>query len=73
MGMWLVSSSTPAQAFDPLNDPVPKAVCGNKDHVETGLQGETTEQERFSGDSERAYNCNLELVDQEPAATFDGA
>jgi hypothetical protein len=26
------------------------------------LQGKTTQEERFSGDSERAYNCNLELV-----------
>jgi hypothetical protein len=28
------------------------------------LQGQVTPQERFSGDSERGYNCNLELVGQ---------
>ena len=43
---------------------VPKAVCGPGDHTESGLQGETTKQERFGGDSERAYNCNLELVSE---------
>src|SRR5215469_13802977 len=43
---------------------VPRAVCGSGDHTESGLQGQTTPQERFSGDSERAYNCNLELVGQ---------
>jgi LVIVD repeat len=73
MGLCLVASGALAKDFDPLNDPVPKAVCGHSDHTETGLQGETTMQERFSGDSERAYNCNLELVGQEPEATFDGA
>ncbi len=41
---------------------VPKAICGPGDHAESGLQGETTVQERFSGDSELGYNCNLELV-----------
>src|SRR5215469_18765008 len=41
---------------------VPRAICGPGDHTESGLQGQTTTQERFSGDSERAYNCNLELV-----------
>jgi len=30
-------------------------------------------QERFSGDSERAFNCNLELVGQEPQGEFEGA
>ena len=28
------------------------------------MQGETTRQERLSGDSEKGYNCNLELVGQ---------
>jgi hypothetical protein len=41
---------------------VPKAHCARGDHTESGLQGETTYEERFSGDSERAYNCNLRLV-----------
>ena len=45
---------------------VPKASCGPGEHTESGLQGETTVEERFSGDSERAFNCNLELVGQEP-------
>src|SRR5262249_6893430 len=46
--------------------PVPKAVCGRSDHAESGLQGQTTSAERavVNGhtDSERGYNCNLELV-----------
>ena len=41
---------------------VPKATCGRSDHPESGLQGQTTPRERSSGDSERGYNCNLELV-----------
>ena len=49
----------------PLTGSVPRAVCGPGDHTESGLQGQTTPQERFSGDSERAYNCNLQLVGQD--------
>jgi hypothetical protein len=45
-----------------LTEPVPKAECGRGDHTESGLQGQTTPGERLSGDSEKAYNCNLELV-----------
>jgi LVIVD repeat len=48
----------------PLTGSVPRAICGPADHTESGLQGQTTPQERSSGDSERAYNCNLELVGQ---------
>jgi hypothetical protein len=44
--------------------PVPKAECGRSDHTESGLQGQTTALERSSGDSQRGYNCNLELVGQ---------
>ena len=33
MGLWLVASGTRAKDFDPLNDPVPKAVCGHSDHT----------------------------------------
>jgi len=44
--------------------PVPKAQCGRSDHTESGLQGQTTSFERSSGDSQRGYNCNLELVGQ---------
>jgi hypothetical protein len=75
MGMWLVSSSTPAQTIssDGFPGSVPKAVCGPTDHTESGLQGETTEQERFGGDSETAYNCNLNLVGEEPQDTYQGA
>jgi len=43
---------------------VPQAKCGPADHTESGLQGQTTPLERSSGDSERAYNCNLEPVSQ---------
>jgi len=55
--------------------PVPKAECGPSDHTESGLQGQTTSQERSSGDSQRGYNCNLELVGQfrgEGAFSQDG-
>jgi hypothetical protein len=46
----------------PWTGPVPKPHCLPGDHTESGLQGQTTAQERFGGDSERGYNCNLELV-----------
>src|SRR5262249_10015398 len=52
---------------------VPKANCGPHDRTESGLQGETTQEERFSGDSELGYNCNLELVGHEPQGAFEGA
>jgi len=48
----------------PWTGPVPRAQCGPNDRVETGLQGQTTPDERFSGDSVGGYNCNLELVGQ---------
>src|SRR5215469_8801349 len=48
----------------PMTGSVPKATCGAGDHTESGLQGQTTPQERSSGDSKRAYNCNLQLVGQ---------
>ncbi len=53
--------------------PVPRADCGPNDRTETGLQGQTTSAERFSGDSEGGYNCNLELVGQQPQGEFEGA
>src|SRR5215831_11473259 len=62
-----------ASASDGFPGSVPKAVCGPTDHTESGLQGETTEQERFGGDSETAYNCNLQLVGEEPQDTYQGA
>ena len=46
----------------PWTTPVPKATCGRMDRTETGLQGQTTPDERSSGKSEGGYNCNLELV-----------
>src|SRR5499433_1262343 len=55
--------------------PVPKAQCGPSDRTESGLQGQTTSQERASDDSELGYNCNLELVGQfrgEGAFSQDG-
>jgi hypothetical protein len=73
-GLLCLLLSTPfAFAGDGFPGSVPKATCGPTDHTESGLQGETTEQERFSGDSERAYNCNLELVGEEPQDTYQGA
>jgi hypothetical protein len=42
--------------------PVPKAHCAPGDRTEGGLQGQTTAEERFSGDSKLGYNCNLKLV-----------
>jgi hypothetical protein len=59
----------------PWTGPVPKAKCGRVDRPESGLQGQTTPRERSSGDSERGYNCNLELVGQfqgEGAFSQDG-
>ena len=59
----------------PWTAPVPKATCGRMDRAETGLQGQTTPDERSSGKSERGYNCNLELVGQfqgEGAFSQDG-
>jgi hypothetical protein len=53
-----------AEVSGPLTGSVPRAICGPGDHTESGLQGQTTPQERSSGDSKRAYNCNLELVGQ---------
>jgi hypothetical protein len=44
--------------------PVPKAVCGKGDRPETGLQGQTSLVERFSGLAQKGFNCNLELVGQ---------
>lgn len=48
----------------PWSGPVPKAICGKGDRSETGLQGQTSLVERFSGLSARGFNCNLELVGQ---------
>ncbi|TMH27716.1 MAG: hypothetical protein E6H66_22980 [Betaproteobacteria bacterium] len=74
-GLLLSASIASAQAIssDGFPGSVPKAICGPGDHAESGLQGQTTVQERFSGDSERAYNCNLELVGQQPQGEFEGA
>src|SRR5947207_5267731 len=64
-GLSLSASIALAQpASDGFPGSVPKAICGPGDHTESGLQGQTTPQERFSGDYKRAYNCNLELVGQ---------
>ena len=74
-GLLLSAAIASAQAIAPDGFPgsIPRATCAPGDHTESGLQGETTVQERFSGDSERAYNCNLELVGQEDQDTFQGA
>src|ERR1700745_3498496 len=55
-------TQTPGAVPSPV--PVAKANCGPADRTEGGLQGETTRQERLSGDSEKGYNCNLDLVGQ---------
>ena len=74
-GLLLSASIASAEALsaDGFPTSVPKAVCGPNDHTEHGLQGQTTVQERMSGDSETAYNCNLELVGEEPQDTYQGA
>ena len=66
-------ASAQAISYDGFPGSIPKATCGPTDHTESGLQGETTEQERFGGDSETAYNCNLQLVGEEPQDTYQGA
>src|SRR5262252_5454129 len=58
------SITSAKEVSGPMTGSVPKAVCGAGDHTESGLQGQTTPQERSSGDSQRAYNCNLQLVGQ---------
>jgi hypothetical protein len=75
LGLLLSASLASAQtiAWDGFPGSIPKATCGPTDHTESGLQGETTQQERFGGDSVNAYNCNLELVGQEDQVTFQGA
>jgi hypothetical protein len=71
----LSASIASAQAIpsDGFPGSIPKAICGPTDHTESGLQGETTQQERFGGDSITAYNCNLQLVGEEPQDTYQGA
>ena len=62
-GLLLGASTAAAQvASDGFPGRVPKAHRGAGDHTESGLQGQTTVEDRFGGDSERAYNCNPELV-----------
>src|SRR5215470_10546110 len=68
LGLLLSASTASAQS-------VPKAICGPGDHTESGFQGQTTTQERSSGDSEAAFNCNLQLVGEfrgEGAFSQDG-
>jgi len=74
-GLLLSAAIASAQAIssDGFPGSIPKAICGPGDHTESGLQGETSLQERLSGDSETAYNCNLELVGEEPQDTYQGA
>ena len=74
-GLLLSAAIASAQtiAYDGFPGSIPKATCGPTDHTESGLQGETTEQERFGGDSEHAYNCNLQLVGEEAQDTYQGA
>ena len=66
LASWTLASSGSANTPEPVpwTGPVPKANCGAGDRTEGGMQGETTRQERLSGDSEKGYNCNLEIVGQ---------
>ena len=61
-----LSSSTAGEKSEPVpwTKPVPRAECSPGDRTESGLQGQTTPAERFSGHSQGGYNCNLELVGQ---------
>ena len=66
LGLVLSTSSFAAPGGKKANElgsmgPVPKAQCGPSDHTESGLQGQTTKEERESGDSELGYTCNLHL------------
>lgn len=65
----LMDSSAPPGGGDgskpePFEGPVPKAVCGANDPVETGLQGQVPQADRVSLRSQEAYACNLELIGQ---------
>ena len=74
VGLWLAVTATVITTSRTVSaQSVPKADCGPHDRTESGLQGETTTEERFSGDSELGYNCNLELVGQQPLGAFEGA
>jgi hypothetical protein len=74
VGLWLAVTVTVITTNRTASaQSVPKANCGPGDRTESGLQGETTQEERFSGDSELGYNCNLELVGQQPQGAFEGA
>jgi len=64
LSLFFSTSMASANSTGPSTGSVPKATCGPGDHTESGLQGQTTPDERMSGDSERAYNCNLELIGQ---------
>jgi MYXO-CTERM domain-containing protein len=55
-------AAVPFAATAGLN--VPKAKCGPKDRPETGLQGQTSNDERANGLAEQGFQCNLELVSQ---------
>src|SRR5688572_10613396 len=49
---------------EPWSKPVPRAVCGAGDRIESALQGQTTIADRMTGAALKSYNCNLELVGQ---------
>src|SRR6195256_5895492 len=69
LGLLFSNSAFAEAGGKPANEigsmgPVPKAQCGPSDRTESGLQGQTTSEERTSGDSALGYDCNLELVGQ---------
>ena len=53
-----------AASYDPLNDPVPRAVCGPGSQPETDIQGRVPVEDRVSGRSQEGYRCNMELESQ---------
>jgi len=59
-----VAVKSPMLGRVPWERPVPKANCGPSDSPETGLQGQTSLEERANGLAEHGFNCNLDLVGQ---------
>jgi hypothetical protein len=63
-GAFAIATVACSNTESPWTGPVPKATCRPGDRTESGLQGQTTPQERSSGGSLAGYNCNLDLVGQ---------
>ena len=74
-GMLLSASIASAQvpSSDGFPASIPTASFGPGDHTGSGVQGETSLQERISGDSQTAYNCNLQVFGEKPQTPSPGA